>query len=201
VAGGLRSVQQAVLRQFAATGGAPSADDLHAAAAAHGCAAAGILADLAADDFLTLDGHGRIRAAYPFSAVPTAHRVRLADGTEVWSMCAVDALGIPDLLGTDAVITSADPVTGETITVTSTGGHMTWQPSTAVVFIGQRTGTGPAADIACGALNFFTRRAGARKWAERHPDCTGKAVDQTRAEVLARSAFGSLLQAADAERD
>lgn len=74
---------------------------------------------------------GRIRAAYPFPAVPTAHRVQLADGVEVWSVYAVDALSIPGMLGTDAVITSADPVTGETVTVTSTGGRMTWQPSTA----------------------------------------------------------------------
>ncbi|XDO64454.1 organomercurial lyase [Streptomyces sp. RLB1-33] len=90
-----------------------------------------------------------MQAAYPFSATPTAHRVHIAHGTEVWAMCAIDALGIPDMLGTDALITSADPVTGETITVTSTGGHMTWQPSTAVVYVGQRSCTGPAADVAC----------------------------------------------------
>ncbi|MFF3467076.1 organomercurial lyase [Streptomyces sp. NPDC002619] len=199
-AGGLRAVQQAVLRHFAATGRAPSADDLRATAAAHGRAADAILADLAAHDFLTLDDHGRIQAAYPFSAVPTAHRVRLADGTEVWSMCAVDALGIPGMLGSDAVITSADPVTGETVTVTCTGGHMTWQPSTAVVFIGQRARTGPAADIACGALNFFTSGRSARVWAGRHPDYTGRSVDQARAEILGRSVFGSILAAADADK-
>jgi len=196
-AGGLRAVQQAVLHHFATTGSAPSTADLHAAAAAHGRTAAEVLADLAAEDFLTLDDHGRIQAAYPFSAAPTRHLVWLAGGIEVWSMCAVDALGIPDMLGTDAVITSADPVTGETITVTCAGGHMTWQPSTAVVYIGQRSRTGPAADIACGALNFFTSLRTARSWAEQHPNYTGKAVDQARAEALGRSVFGSLLTASE----
>ncbi|MFD8003981.1 organomercurial lyase [Streptomyces mirabilis] len=196
-AGGLREAQQAVLRHFAATGHAPSIGDLEAAAAAHGRTAAEVVTELSGDDFLILDDHGRIRAAYPFSAVPTAHRVRLASGREVWAMCAIDALGIPDMLGTDAVITSTDPVTSETITVTSTGGHMTWQPPTAVVYVGQRSCTGPAADVACGALNFFTNRRTARTWAQRHPDYTGNAVEQTQAEVLGRSIFGHLLPAAE----
>ncbi|MFE4416059.1 organomercurial lyase [Streptomyces sp. NPDC056821] len=52
--------------------------------------------------------------------MPTAHRVRLASGIEVSAMCAIDTLGIPDMLGPDVVITSTDP-----ITVTSTGGHTT----------------------------------------------------------------------------
>jgi hypothetical protein len=191
--GGLRAVQYAVLRHFAATGGAPDPADLAAHCAAHGRTAADVLADLAAEDFLTLDDHGRIRAAYPFSAVPTAHRVRLADGIEVWAMCAIDALGIPDMLETDGVITSADPVTDATVTVTSAGGHMTWRPSSAVVYVGQRSCSGPAADIACGALNFFTGRRTARKWAERHPDFTGKVISRDSAEALGRSLFGSLL--------
>jgi hypothetical protein len=193
VAGGLRAVQQAVLRHFATTGDAPESADLESEAAPHGRTAVDVLADLAAEDFLSLDDQGRIRAAYPFSAAPTAHRVRLADGVEVWSMCAVDALGIPDMLGTDAVITSADPVTGEIITVTSTCGRMTWLPSTSVIYIGQRSCTGPAAEVACGALNFFTSRRNARSWAKQHLDYTGKAVDQTHAEALGRAVFGPLL--------
>ncbi|MFD6597668.1 alkylmercury lyase family protein [Streptomyces coelicoflavus] len=190
---GLRAVQQAVLRHFATTGHSPAIEDLQAAAAAHGRSAAEVVADLAADDFLTLDDRGRIRAAYPFSAVPTAHRVRLASRIEVFAMCALDALGIPDMLGTDAVITSTDPVSGDTITVTSTGGHMSWQPSTAVVYVGQRSCTGPAADVACGALNFFTNRRTAQSWAKAHPDYTGQTVDQAHAEELGRSIFGPLL--------
>ncbi|WP_351231249.1 organomercurial lyase [Streptomyces sp. NPDC002133] len=193
VAGGLRAVQQAVLRHFATTGDAPTVSELEIAADAHGRGAAEVLADLAAEDFLTLDDHGRIRAAYPFSAVPTNHRVRLASGIDVWSMCAVDALGIPDMLGSDAVITSADPITGESVTVTSTRGSMTWQPSTAVVYVGQRSCTGPAADVTCGALNFFTSHRTAHTWAEQHPDYTGNAVDQNHAEALGRSIFASLL--------
>ncbi|MEU2607701.1 alkylmercury lyase family protein [Streptomyces albus] len=200
IAGGLRTVQQAVLRHFATTGNAPDPSDVQSASAAHDRTSAEVLADLAAEDFLTLDDHGHIRAAYPFSAVPTTHKVRLASGVEVWAMCAIDALGIPDMLDTDAVITSTDPVTGDTITVTSVGGQMTWKPPTAVVYVGQRSCAGPAADVACGALNFFTSRDTARAWAAQHPDHTGKAIDQDRAEALGRSIFGALLTAVDAEK-
>ncbi|WP_327428522.1 alkylmercury lyase family protein [Streptomyces sp. NBC_01236] len=197
MAGGLRAVQQAVLRHFVTTGRAPDPADLTAVAAEQGRTAQDVLAELAAEDFLTLDDQGRIRAAYPFSAVPTAHRVRFPDGVEVWSMCAVDALGIPAMLGADAVITSADPVTGETIIVTSTGGHMTWQPSTAVVYVGRRSCTGPAADVACGALKFFTDRRTSRTWAMQYPEYTGRTISQVRAETLGRSTFGTLLAETD----
>lgn len=193
VTGGLRAVQHAVLRSFATTGHAPGSADLGQVALAFGRDSREVLADLAAEDFLTLDDQGRIRAAYPFSAVPTAHRIRLPDGAETWAMCAIDALGIPDMLGTDAVTTSADPVTGDPIIVTSTGGHLTWQPPTAVVYVGQRSRTGPAADVACGALNFFTSRRTAQRWTEQHPDHTGRIIDQAQAEALGRSVFAALL--------
>ncbi|WP_416959034.1 organomercurial lyase [Streptomyces sp. Agncl-13] len=113
-------MQQAVLSSFATTGHAPDPADLGQMARAWGRDSRDVLADLAAEDFLTLDDQGRIRAAYPFSATPTAHRIRLPNGVETWAMCAIYALGIPDMFGTDAVITSTGPVSGAPITVNST---------------------------------------------------------------------------------
>ncbi|MET8746620.1 organomercurial lyase [Streptomyces sp. NPDC004728] len=104
-----------------------------------------VLVGLADEEFRTLDEAGNIRAAYPFSVVLTRHKVRLESGAEVWSMCVIDALGIPAMLGKDAVITSTDPVSGEPITVTSTAGMVRWRSGSAVVFVGQRPGGGPAA--------------------------------------------------------
>ncbi|MFF3399459.1 organomercurial lyase [Streptomyces sp. NPDC002659] len=52
---------------------------------------------------------------------------------------------------------------------------------------------GSAADTACGALNFFTRRATARKWSTQHCEFAANAVDQTRAEALGQAVFGRLL--------
>lgn len=190
---GLRAVHQQILRHFAATGAAPDPQTLQPVATGAGRSATEVLAELADEDFLTLDEAGNIRAAYPFSATPTRHRVRLESGVEVWSMCAIDALGIPAMLGQDAVISSTDPVTGDPITVTSTGDTMQWEPASAMVFVGQRPGGGPAASACCDALNFFTDAGNARAWTSQHPDVPGRVVDQPDAERIGQQTFGPLL--------
>ncbi|MEU9716219.1 alkylmercury lyase family protein [Streptomyces sp. NPDC085524] len=190
---GLRAVHQVVLRHFAAAGAAPDPAVLEPVAAEVGRPVREVLDELAAEDFLTLDEAGRIHAAYPFSAVPTRHRVQIVGGAEVWSMCAIDALGIPAMLGRDVVISSADPVTGELVTVTTRGETALWEPEDAVVFVGQRPGGGPAAATCCDALNFFVGDASARTWAAEHPQVPGRVVDQAHAQEVARQTFGHLL--------
>ncbi|MEU4272847.1 organomercurial lyase [Streptomyces sp. NPDC026092] len=97
------------------------------------------------------------------------------------------------MLGQDAVISSTDPVSGDPVTVTSTTGTVRWEPATAVVFVGQRPGGGPAASACCDALNFFTDAATARAWTSRHPDVPGQVVDLPTAEHIGRRTFGPLL--------
>ncbi|GHG22401.1 alkylmercury lyase family protein [Streptomyces filamentosus] len=193
--GGLRAVQQAVLRSFATTGAPPAPAEMESAAVPFGVPAAEVLAELASEDFLTLDDAGHIQAAYPFSAVPTEHAVQIADGPTVWSMCAIDALGIPVMLDTDALITSTDPVTGEPVRVEFTSGKTTWQPATAVVYYCARPGTGPAAAVCCGYLRFFTTRATAEQWSCQQADLSGAVLDQAEAERLGADIFGPLMSA------
>lgn len=95
-------------------------------------------------------------------------------------MCAIDALDIPTMLGRDVVISSAEPVTGEPVTVTTTVQKSAWEPTGAVVFVGRRTCSGPAASVCCDVLNFFTSTASARTWASEHPDVQGEIVDPRR---------------------
>jgi hypothetical protein len=78
VEGGLRAVQQRVLRAFAEAGQPPARAELDDAAAPF--AADDVLAVLHAADFLRLRADGTIGAAYPFSAVPTRHVVHIQDG-------------------------------------------------------------------------------------------------------------------------
>ncbi|MFD4322429.1 organomercurial lyase [Streptomyces sp. NPDC058548] len=191
--GGLRAVHQAVLRHFAATGTAPGPAELEPVAGQAGRTAREVLAELGREDFLTLDETGQIRAGYPFSAVPTRHRVRLAEGVEAWAMCAIDALGIAAMLKTDVVISSTDPVTGEPVTITTRDGRTAWEPEGAVVFVGRRPGGGPAATACCDALNFFTSDATARTWMAEHPGLPGQIVDQAKAEQIGAQTFGPLL--------
>jgi hypothetical protein len=192
-AGALRAVQQTVLRAFAETGAPPARADLLKAAEPSGRDVAEVLAELHAQDFLQLDAAGHISAAYPFSGVPTAHRVRLPGGTWAYSMCAIDALGIPAMVGSGVVITSRDPADGTEISIAVRGNVVTVTPPTAAVFCGFAAGPGPAADVCCGYLRFFRDAASARAWAAEHPEAEGTVLDVEAARQLGTEIFGSLL--------
>ena len=191
---GLRAVHQAILRSFAAGGHAPEPETLDAAAAPFNAAAA--LAELAAGDFLCLDQGGRISAAYPFSATPTAHLVQITGHPPVYAMCAIDALGIAPMLGTSVVISSADPVTEEPIVVSVDGSDSAWRPATAVVFVGRTADqcAGPSAATCCGYINFFASRPAAAAWARTHPEIDGGILSQARALEVGEQIFGQLLR-------
>ncbi|MET9514691.1 organomercurial lyase [Streptomyces sp. NPDC002994] len=193
VEGGQRAVQQAVLRAFATHGRPPTDDELAEAAGPFGLPPADVLAQLSAADYLSLGANGRIRAAYPFSPVPTAHRVEISGGPQVWAMCAVDALGIAPMLGRDVDIRSADPHNGREITVAFRDGAAVWEPASAVVLVSTGACSGPAVDACCSSLNFFADSASALRWAADHPEVRGQVLGRRQAEVLGRETFGPLL--------
>jgi Alkylmercury lyase len=190
---GLRTVHQAILRSFAATGTAPGQDQLvHAADPFDSLE---VLADLAEGDFLALDQDGQITAAYPFSATVTPHTVQIAGGAVAYSMCAIDALGVADMLGTSVLIQSADPATGDAIHVSVDGAGAVWEPDTAVVFAGRIASAcaGPSATVCCGYMNFFTSHASAAAWARSRPDITGGIISQAKALEVGQQIFAQLL--------
>lgn len=192
--GGLRAVHQAVLRSFATTGRAPEQDVLVEAAGPFD--ADRVLVELAEGDFLYLDQAGQIRAAYPFSATPTRHKVQIERGPSAYAMCAIDALGMPRMLRASVAIRSADPVTGEPVTVTVSGNHARWDPGTAVVFVGRTASarTGPSAAVCCEHINFFASHSAAAAWATAHPEVTGGILSQDRALEVGEQIFGQLLR-------
>jgi len=107
----IRELHRVVLRDFRDNGQAHR-DDLHPTAAALGVDLDDALHQLASADLVHAAPNGQIEIAYPFSGRPTGHTVHLTGHTPVAAMCAIDALGIPLMTGTDGVIDSADPDTG-----------------------------------------------------------------------------------------
>jgi len=80
------------------------------------------------------DELGDIVFAYPVSALPTAHRVTLQDGRQLYAMCAVDAMGVAFTFKQDIKIDSVcrhcnTPVSLQVIN----GEIMELQPATAHV--------------------------------------------------------------------
>jgi hypothetical protein len=59
-----------------------------------------------ADLLVWMEDEARIISAYPFSGVPTAHQVLIGGRNLLYAMCAIDALGIPFMLGQGARIRS-----------------------------------------------------------------------------------------------
>jgi hypothetical protein len=177
-----RAVHQAILRTFTATGRPPE----------HSDSDADVLAQLHDLDAIRLAPDGAIAVAYPFSATPTRHRVRIGDRTEVYAMCAIDALGISAMLGEDTRIDSVDVTTGRPISVVMSGNGTTWDPGAAVVFV-SADAAGPSADCCCDHLNFFADTATARAWRVVHPHVLGEILTPAQAEGLAARLFGHLL--------
>ena len=99
------------------------------------------------------------------------------------------------MTGMPVVIESADPSTGEPVTVHVDGAASSWDPVTAVVYAGRtgNAGTAPSAAVCCDYMNFFTTRAAATAWATAHPDVTGGILNQARALQLGIDIFGQLL--------
>ncbi|MER6974492.1 alkylmercury lyase family protein [Nocardioides sp. NPDC057767] len=187
-----RAVHQAILHTFATTGEPPSFEDLLHESAASRPVLHGVLGRLHDTDAIRLDSRGAVAVAYPFSARPTRHRVRIGDGVTVHAMCGIDALGISAMLHEDVRIDTTDPVTGDPITVTSTAGRTTWNPPGAVAFVGADAGGGPSADCCCDYINLFTSSATAQAWAAAHPRVPGQVLTKIEAEELATSLFGAL---------
>ncbi|MBM0224375.1 organomercurial lyase [Micromonospora sp. ATA51] len=188
----LRQVHRAILRHFAATGTAPGDADIRAAVNVADLDTANALRELARQDLVAVDRTGRLVAAYPFSPTPTPHVVSLGD-VEVFAMCAIDALGMPFMLCTDATITSADPHTGQQVRVTITNGAATYQPAEAVIVYAATGATGRSVDTCCSTINFFTNASSAQAWIAAHPGLAATVLDQDQAVTRGRYIFEPLL--------
>jgi len=115
------------------------------------------LGRLAAADLLVLDGTGEtVLAAYPFSSIPTPHRVHLS-GREVFALCAVDALGIAAMLKEDVSISSHCVHCGRSVQIQARPEQLTRHlPSEIVVWFPISEGDCcPVAQSRCPNISFF----------------------------------------------
>lgn len=195
-----RQLHHALLRAFPRFGGPPPGAWLAEQAARVGLAPSSALAGLAAKDVIQLNPQtGAIVAAYPYSGVPTAHRVQVAGGEPVYSMCAIDALGIPFMLGMDATVTSTDPITGDTIRIIVDGVQATWEPPSACMVAGCVEGDGPISTTLCPMVNFFASPTSADAYRAAHPEVDGHVLDQAAAVRSGQRTFGTMLTALDGQ--
>jgi hypothetical protein len=208
---------RALLLAFPERGGPPDRPTLARLAHDHGVALERTLALLAQEDCVQRDPTtGAIRAAYPFSGVPTPHRVVLpahdsaAPPAQLYAMCALDALGIPLMLRRGAEITSADALTGDEVRVTLApsatgepgnggaglaGWTASWEPPTSVIFARREEHdcAGDASGACCPVINFFATAAHAQEWVAAHGAPEGEMLTQTEAVRRAQTLFAGIL--------
>ena len=193
----LRTLHARIIKAIAATGRAPDMDQVAAWARELGVNLAGSLAELADAELIFVDNPTDSPAPQVTGGVPFAaggisvHRVRVGGGPELAANCAVDALGIGPMLGADSDVTSLDPLTAEPVTATRSAGVWTWEPSTAVIFVGAN-GAGPLTLTCCPVINFFTTESNARTYQHQH-HLTGDVLTIPDAAAAGAAIFGGLL--------
>ncbi len=190
----LRDLHRAILRQFLQTGTPPTATWIIATAAGLGLDATALAELEAADLVHTADG--TVTVAYPFSGTPTRQRVELDGFPAVYAMCAIDALGIPAMAGSDGQITATDPHDDGPVRVSVRGRTWTWNPAGAVVVYGRATGC----DTDCGSweamcphTTFHASRGSAQAYLTARVGIDGEILGQQAAIDLGRHIFGPLL--------
>ncbi len=148
-------------------------------------------------DLLYLDPESRaIRLAYPFSTAPTRHVVRFhgwAEAKPVYAPCAVDALGIPFMLGRDLSIASSCAYCQKPLAI-EVRDRMITACTTAetVLWVGTAYCDHAATSI-CPTLDFFCSSAHVGAWRQERPGETGHVLDLGEALYVAKGTFENLL--------
>ena len=149
-------------------------------------------------DLLYVDPESReVRVAYPFSSVPTRHRVRFpdwADARPVYAQCAGDALGIPFMLRRDVFIESSCAQCDTTITImVQNGAIVTAHPPTTLMWAGT-TWAGHAATSVCPTINFFCSADHTLAWQRDQRNAAGHLLSLGEALYAGKRIFGDQLQ-------
>jgi hypothetical protein len=110
-------------------------------------------------------------------------------------MCAIDALGIPFMLGEATEVVSHDPLTGEEVRIwVDPGRAVRWQPEGAAVFAGSDRCGGPASAVCCAFVNFFASRENAERYLRETPAVGGEVLSIPETVEAGRIVFGGLLR-------
>ncbi|WP_051516003.1 alkylmercury lyase family protein [Candidatus Blastococcus massiliensis] len=196
-----RALHRVLLASLATGEGVPPTAEAAAAAGLTADRARAALAELVAAELVAADAAGAVTGVFPLSAVPTRHVVRLDDGRRLYAMCAVDALGVPAMLGRPATVDSADPGTGRPVRVEVPAGNPgdapegdaqppVPDPPEAVVLLA-RTGTGPLASECCSVIDFYDDPTEANAALEQR-GMTGVVLPLRDAHALGVALFGRL---------
>lgn len=192
------AVRRYILAQYPLQGRAPTVQEIGQALDLTLDDTKTILQRLHEWDMLCLEPEcSSIRLAYPFSSVPTPHVVTFDQWSEakpVYAQCAIDALGLPFMLGRDLSITSSCVACGKAIAITVRDQIIVaYSPSETLVWAGTIQREGPVAASACPAINFFCSAAHVEEWLQSQPNAVGSVISLGEALYVGKAIFQPLL--------
>jgi hypothetical protein len=188
-------LRKAILTAFVKGGSAPSVHEIaHGLARPAGEVLEGVRKLAAYDLIVWMEDEARLVSAYPFSGVPTAHHVLIDGHTILYAMCAIDALGIPFMLGQGAKIRSRCFFCQQPVLVDVHGGALQEaSPLTTVVWFSERDGC-CVAEARCPLMNFFCHEGHLHVWLTTSPGERGTALSVREAVNVGKAIFGELLR-------
>jgi glutaredoxin len=143
-----RRLHRSLIDAVVATGSVPTLDELASRLGTSEEVVAAGLTALAAADYLARDASGQITCLYPFSTTATPHAV-IINGQRRFAMCAIDALGMPRMLGQKLVVEACCAICVVPITLRVRPGEIvTALPPTAMV-VARRDEDAPAFTACC----------------------------------------------------
>lgn len=190
-------VWRTILRLYAETGRAARVDEIAGVTQISVERARTLLRQLQAYDLLGLEPEADVlRYAYPFTEAATGHHVEL-NGHVLKALCAIDALGVGAMYGTDVAIKSRCEVCGETIRIDTahSGRALTRVAPTGAVVWYDFAYQGCASASCCPSIAFFCTDAHLRRWLDAQaPRRDGVRLAMNEALQLGRAIFGPILQ-------
>jgi len=126
------------------------------------------------DLLLRKKGTQQIVTIYPLSLTPTKHQVVQEDGKNLFAMCAVDALGVPNMLNRNAKVISQCEWCKQKITIEIKNGQVATKSHPHILIWNPKRQEIPAAKTCCPMVNFFCSNDHLREWQDRNPDLLKK---------------------------
>lgn len=188
-----RAVLRMILERFLGVGGPIRVEEVAALLPGHDPVGVHEAVARLDEKDLILARDGRVMLAYPFAGMPTAFQLIFRDGRERYAVCAIDALGVPPMVGQPVTIRSSCHHCGHPIEIRvrpdgPIGG------AELMVWVGQRGDIHKKACTSiCLTLNFFRSKEHLRAWREIHPGIPGAAAFLEEAFKLGAKIFGELL--------
>jgi SOS-response transcriptional repressor LexA len=166
-----KSVLKAIFEQLLEMGRSPTTEELGALIGKSSKEIEQLLRNLEMKDALTRhEKTHEITSIYPLSLKPTEHELNLENGSKLFAMCSVDALGAPSMFNKNAGISSRCITCRQKVTVEIKEGKIVFLSHPSMKICIRKMQTYPMASSCCVWNKFFCSGEHADEWIAKNPE-------------------------------